>query len=154
MAQFNNKHQHRYRQIDSEPFDMTPVIDVVFLLIIFFMLVCQFIGAERFAVELPEGIASAAALSDDAQTLTLTVAFQDDGVLYAVNHERLQVARPDDLSALIAAAIDAHYRHSPRHSRRTVRLRCDKSARFADVRPVLQAIAQSTATDIDWAVRD
>ena len=40
--------------IEDEAFDMTPVIDVVFLLIIFFMLVCQFIVAERFRVQVPK----------------------------------------------------------------------------------------------------
>ena len=47
------------RTFDAESFDMTPIIDVVFLLIIFFMLVCQFIAAEQFQVEVPDQISSA-----------------------------------------------------------------------------------------------
>ena len=145
---------HRYRDIEGEAFDMTPVIDVVFLLIIFFMLVCQFIVVERFAVDVPESIASAAALREEQRVLTLTVVPQAQGVLYAVQHERLDAVESRDLSALIAAAIDEHYRDEPPGRPRIVRLRCDRAAVFGDVRPVLHGIAKSSATDVDWAVRD
>lgn len=139
--------------MEGEAFDMTPVIDVVFLLIIFFMLVCQFIVADRFAVQVPEQIASAAALRDDDRLLTLTVVPQEGRVLYAIEHEQLSLADTGDLPALIAAAIDAHFGHRPSAQPRIVRLRCDKTTQFAHVRPVLQGIAQSTATDVDWAVK-
>jgi len=133
---------------------MTPVIDVVFLLIIFFMLVCQFIAADRFKVQVPEQIASSAPLRDDERILTLTVLPEEGGVLYAADAERLKVENADDLPALIAAAIDEHYRGRPISEVRTVRLRCDRTAAFGHVRPVLEGIAQSCATDVDWAVRE
>ena len=41
------------RLFEAETFDMTPIIDVVFLLIIFFMLVAQFIVAEQYNVSVP-----------------------------------------------------------------------------------------------------
>ena len=146
--------QRRYRDIEPEAFDMTPVIDVVFLLIIFFMLVCQFIVADRFRVQVPEDIASAAVLRDNDRLLTLTVVPQErGGVLYAVGGERLNVENTQDLPALIAAAIDEHYRTLPSDVPRIVRLRCDKTAVFGQVRPVLEGIAHSRATDVDWAVR-
>ncbi|MHC5179864.1 MAG: ExbD/TolR family protein, partial [Planctomycetota bacterium] len=47
------------RLFETETFDMTPIIDVVFLLIIFFMLVAQFIAAEQYQVEVPDAIKSA-----------------------------------------------------------------------------------------------
>ncbi len=44
----------RYKRLfEAETFDMTPIIDVVFLLIIFFMLVAQFIVAEQYKVSVP-----------------------------------------------------------------------------------------------------
>ncbi len=39
----------------SGTFNMTPIIDIVFLLIIFFLVVCQFIEAENFPVAVPDG---------------------------------------------------------------------------------------------------
>jgi biopolymer transport protein ExbD len=144
----------RSRSLEGEAFDMTPVIDVVFLLIIFFMLVCQFITAEYFRVEVPEQIASAAAPSADDRTLTLTILPDGPGTLYAVGPARLAADNPADLPALIAAAIDDHYRAAPPDHPRTVRLRCDKATNYGQVRPVLEGIAASSATNLDWAVRD
>ena len=43
-------HQHP----NSGSFNLTPVIDIVFLLILFFLVVCQFIEAENFPVNVPE----------------------------------------------------------------------------------------------------
>jgi len=37
----------------SGTFNMTPIIDIVFLLIIFFLVVCQFIEAENFRLPSP-----------------------------------------------------------------------------------------------------
>ena len=54
-----NRDPLHVRSFGGEAFDMTPIIDVVFLLIIFFMLVCQFIVAENFQVEVPDQIATA-----------------------------------------------------------------------------------------------
>lgn len=143
----------RSRSLEGEAFDMTPVIDVVFLLIIFFMLVCQFITVEQFRVAVPEPIASASAAGDD-RLLTLTILPDGDGTLYAVDAARLAVDNPADLPALIAAAIDEHYRAIPAGQPRTVRLRCDRTANFGQVRPVLEGIAASSATNLDWAVRE
>lgn len=41
------------RERDDATFDLTPMIDVVLLLIIFFMLTSQFTSADRAAVDLP-----------------------------------------------------------------------------------------------------
>lgn len=143
----------RSRRDEGEAFDMTPVIDVVFLLIIFFMLVCQFIVAEAFKVKVPEQIGSAAAPRNKEQIFTLTVTPEEGKVLYAVEAERLTIANPADIPALIAAAIDEHYRGAPPAEARIVRLRCDSSVAFGQVRPVLEGISKSCATDVDWAAR-
>ncbi len=144
----------RSQPLDGEAFDMTPVIDVVFLLIIFFMLVCQFIVAERFKVDVPERITSSISLRNEERILTLTVLPEGESVVYGAGIERLNVENAGDLPVLIAAAIDEHYRGQPFSERRTVRLRCDRMASFGQVRPVLEGIAKSCATDVDWAVRE
>jgi hypothetical protein len=56
------------------------------------MLVCQFITAEYFRVEVPEQIASAAAPSADDRTLTLAILPDGPGTLYAVGPARLAAA--------------------------------------------------------------
>lgn len=143
------------RYVEGEAFDMTPIIDVVFLLIIFFMLVCQFITVERFSVRVPEHIASAVPQKADEHILTLSILPDKAGeTLYAVGQQRLDIENPDDIAALFAAAIDEFYRVRPSSATRTVRLRCDGAVTFGQVRPVLEGIAHSTATDVDWAARN
>ena len=145
----------RSRQSEGEAFDMTPVIDVVFLLIIFFMLVCQFITAERFKIQVPEQIGSSAAPQNRDQVFTLTVIpTEEAAVRYAVGPDQLDIANPADIASLIVAAIDDHYRGAAFAQKRIVRLRCDKSVAFGYVRPVLEGISKSCATDVDWAVRN
>ena len=143
----------RSRHVEGEAFDMTPVIDVVFLLIIFFMLVCQFIVAERFRVEVPDEIASAVPPKSAERPLTVTVLPDGDGTLYAIGNERLDIDNAEDIAPLYAAAIDDYFQTHPAITNRVVRLRCDKSVAFGCVRPVLKGIAQSSATTVDWAAR-
>jgi len=144
----------RSRQDEGEAFDMTPVIDVVFLLIIFFMLVCQFIAAEAFKVQVPRQIASAVTPHDQQQVFTLTVMPDEGKALYAAGSDRLNCADSADIAALIAAAIDDHYRNASLDETKIVRLRCDQSVTFGQVRPVLEGISKSCATDVDWAARN
>lgn len=59
--------------LDAEAIDLTPMIDVVFLLVVFFMTVANMISAERYPVEVP--VAPHAELPEDSAgrlTLTLT----------------------------------------------------------------------------------
>lgn len=132
---------------------MTPIIDVVFLLIIFFMLVCQFIASEQFQVQVPDRINSAQnPESQQNVPLTITVMTdQKDDVIYAIDSEKLSALQGKDLAQLIQSEIDRTF--STRHAvEKTVRLRCDKTVSFGQVKYILSGISKSNATDLDWAV--
>ena len=79
----------RYTDVDGGGFNMTPVIDIVFLLIIFFMIVCQFIVAENFSVSVPDDIASGqrSVDQDEKTTMVTVMPSVDGGVSYAVGAE-------------------------------------------------------------------
>lgn len=65
---------------DSEEVDLTPMIDVVFLLIVFFMTVANMITAEKIEIEMPVAIHSV--VPDDfggRNTITVT----QNGSIYA-----------------------------------------------------------------------
>ena len=132
---------------------MTPIIDVVFLLIIFFMLVCQFIAAEQFQVQVPDQISSAQeAESQKNDPLTITVMTGREGeAVYAVGSGKLSDVEGKDLARLIQSEID---RTLPvkATSEKTVRLRCDKSITFGQVKYILSGISKSNAVNLDWAV--
>ena len=137
----------------GETFDMTPIIDVVFLLIIFFMLVCQFIVAENFEVQVPEEIVTAhdSRGHEDLMTTVTVMEGADGRVEFAVGSRTLTLEDFRSAPALIAAAIDEQLR-PVRTDLRVVRLRCQKTVPFGMVKYALEGISRSTASDIQWAV--
>ena len=137
----------------SATFNMTPIIDVVFLLIIFFLLVCQFIVAENFEVAVPAQIANAQPPETAAeQTTTVTVMFDHAGnVAYAVGAEKITPTDSTPIADAIADAIDKKLKNLP-PDKRVVSLRNDKNITYRHTQHALAAISQSTATDIKWAV--
>ncbi len=138
----------------TSPLNLTPVIDIVFLLEIFFMLVCQFITAENFEVAVPDEITTARTLdiTDARQSTTVTVMLVEDAnIRYAVGSEILPETAIDQYPDHIAERIDRQLAQLP-PQRRLVTLRIDRDMRFEFVKHALMGIAQSTATDIHWAV--
>ena len=132
---------------------MTPIIDVVFLLIIFFMLVCQFIAAEQFQVEVPDQISSAQKTEPQKnEPLTITVMTgENDKVTCAIGSEKLGDVKGKDLALLIQSAIDESLLRKD-IPEKTVCLRCDKSITFGQVKYILSGISKSKAVNLDWAV--
>jgi len=141
------------RLFEADTFDMTPIIDVVFLLIIFFMLVAQFIAAEQFKVSVPDEIATAQAQPvEEKQSLTITVMPDtEQGVTCAIGSEKLDPVQGKDMKMLITAAIN-DYLDTNKSADPTVRLRCDRAVPFGQVKYILSGIAQSRAENLDWAV--
>ncbi len=133
-------------------FNLTPVIDIVFLLIIFFMLVCQFIVAENFEVAVPDDISSARPTeASGEQMTTVTVMFNESNkAAYAVGAEKIE---PNDgeISDAIAAQIDSQLQTLPAE-RRVVCLRMDKGITFRNAQHALAGISLSSATEIKLTV--
>ena len=133
-------------------FNLTPVIDIVFLLIIFFLLVCQFIVAENFEVAVPDDISTAQpGRADGEPRLTVTVMFNEaDEPSYAVGAEKIETDTAD-ISNAIAEQIDSQLQRLPAE-RRVVCLRMDKGIIFRNAQHALDGISQSSATEIKLAV--
>ena len=140
------------RLFDQAPisFNMTGVIDIVFLLIIFFMIVCQFITDQNFEVAVPDDVTTAELFkqTDDNMT-TVTVMSKDGQVQYAVDAELLNTY-PGGIADLIANAIDK--RLAGNDQRKTVSLRIDKDVCYKDCQFALAGISQSKASDMKFAV--
>ena len=148
MAGFKYK-----RLFEAETFDMTPIIDVVFLLIIFFMLVAQFIAAEQFKVSVPDEIQTAQAQPvEEKRPLTITVMPDaQQGVTCAIGSETLDPVQGKNLKIIITAAVN-DYLAQNKSADTTVRLRCDRSIPFGQVKYILAGISESRAENLDWAV--
>ena len=141
------------RKTHIGPFNMTPIIDIVFLLIIFFMLVCQFIVAENFDLKVPDNITSAQpADTTGDRTTIVTIMFDSNGdIAYAVGSQIISAPTGPQTIEAIAAAIDTRMQNLP-VDKRVISLRSDKNIPFKNAKYALAAISQSSATDIKWAV--
>jgi biopolymer transport protein ExbD len=136
----------------GESFDMTPIIDVVFLLIIFFILVFQFISAESYEVAVPDRIVSARPPEGSMEGVATVTVMKDErgGVVLAVGSEKLSFEGPD-AAGRIAQAIDARL-DARRAEHPRVCLRCEKDIPFQYTKVVLDAVSRSSAEQVQWAV--
>ena len=136
----------------SGSFNVTPIIDIVFLLIIFFLVVCQFIEAENFPVIVPDGCEFAESDREPgAQVTTVTVTkTAKEETTFAVGSEKIPAVNYADMVEKLAQLIDARLRDLP-PERRVVTLRIDKDICFAEAQYALAAVAQSSATDVQLA---
>ncbi len=129
----------KYHPRPSLTFNMAPMIDVVFLLIIFFVLVSTFASAERIPMELPDPDSSQALnvkLTDRAIINVQLVDPDSPGsseVAYSIGPNR-----PQSL-AVISERLMAHKRAVPDLK---VVIRADKRVRYGDVREIMEIVAE------------
>jgi len=136
----------------SAKFNMTPIIDIVFLLIIFFLVVCQFIEAENFPVAVPDSCEFAESDAEHReQVTTVTVMKTTDGSAdFAVGAEKISASDSRDLTEQITHLVDTNLKNLPA-DHRVVTLRIDKDVYFVQAQYALAGVAASTATDIKLA---
>jgi biopolymer transport protein ExbD len=121
----------RSRSIDGADFgvELTPLIDVVFLLLIFFMVSSSFKDETRLALDLPESTAQSSVVPQ-----ALDVVISAEG-LYHVNGEVVEHADVEGLKAALTQA--AAGRSDP-----TVVVSADRNASHGDVIALLEAARQ------------
>jgi biopolymer transport protein ExbD len=89
----------RQRSTREEPdINLISLVDVVLLLLIFFMLTTSFVRQSQLAVRLPEASATAPAAADAARSVEITVTASGG---FFVNGRALVDNRPDTLAAAI-----------------------------------------------------
>lgn len=127
-------------------FNMTPVIDIVFLLIVFFVVVFQFIGTEGPQVQLPAECSFAENINENRPwPATITAGRTDDGqIVFAVGPENIKAESKAELIQTMQKSLDGHLSNLPGQERVVV-LRIDKDISFADAQYALAAAAASSA---------
>ncbi|MHC4623424.1 MAG: biopolymer transporter ExbD [Planctomycetota bacterium] len=139
---------------DNGGLNVTPIVDIVFLLIIFFLVVCQFIEAENLPVSIPDGCKFAQREPEPGgQVTTVTVmrTFEDE-VGFAVGSERICEPRGGEgLVSKLVRLIDARLKKVPPEER-VITLRIDRDVCFAEAQYALAGVAASCAADIQLAV--
>lgn len=135
----------------SKSFNMTPIIDIVFLLIIFFLVVFQFIDAENFPVNVPDSCDYALDNQQQGNALiTVTVLQSQNGVDFAVGPTKVSSLDTEDIAGKLTGLINIQLENS-QPGQRTVILRIDKDICFSDAQYALEGISQSIATNIQFA---
>ncbi|NOX58589.1 MAG: biopolymer transporter ExbD [Planctomycetes bacterium] len=134
------------RQSANIYFNMAPMIDVVFLLIIFFMLVSTFASAENIPMELPNperSLAQNVKIVDrvviNCRTVRSASEGEPDGALYSIGPNR-----PEPLES-IARRLEAAHAANPKLK---VIIRADKRLRYEQVRAVMVVVAQQEIEDM------
>jgi len=131
---------------------MTPIIDIVFLLIIFFLVIMKFIEAENFPVTVPDNCSFAQnGESKDSHITTVSVMKTDNGKIdFAVGSKKINSTNREVLVNEMVEFINVSLNELP-VDRRIVTLRVDKDICFSEAQYALAAIESSSATDIQLA---
>ena len=130
----------RDRSSQPEPIaaNMTPMIDVVFLLIVFFVLVSQIVEVENVDLDLPRPEAAASELPGEQSRVVINVipGAGGDAIGYRMSNHRY-MADTAGLESL-ARSLAAKYRENPALG---VNLRADRRTDYRWVEPVFQAVS-------------
>jgi biopolymer transport protein ExbD len=128
----------RRRELSAEDFQMAPMIDMVFLLLVFFMCVSSLAQADkRTPVELPESVESK--VPEDLTDRAI-VTVQPGGHVFIGGDET-------DLTEL-GRRLRVTLRENPRLR---LQVRADRRATFAEIKRVLRACAEAGAYEIIYA---
>ena len=131
----------------SLSFNSTPLIDVIFTLTIFFMLVSRFASNEQVVMELPkprDSLAEIARLPDRVVINCRVPEWADatERVFYSLGPNA-----PEALSA-IAERVGAMHAMSPALK---VLIRADRRLSYAEVRPVMRLLAERGVRGVNVA---
>jgi biopolymer transport protein ExbD len=125
------------RTVDQEPsVNLTPLIDIVFLLLIFFMVSSRFIDEQDLALELPAATVAQPMAAEDALALDVTA------------QGTYRVAGDMTVSAELVASLQALRAQYPQ---RPLRVRADGGARHAAVVAALDAASQAGFARVEIA---
>lgn len=91
------------QQPEGSKLNLTPLIDVVFLLLIFFMVSTTFEKQAKLKIELPEASAQPTA----AEQQDLVISISQKGVFFVNNNELINAQRQSLQNALQSAVADA-----------------------------------------------
>ncbi|MEJ2609291.1 MAG: biopolymer transporter ExbD [Candidatus Thiodiazotropha sp.] len=125
---------YEYRRRSSHVLNLTPLIDIVFLLLVFFMLTAHFIEDEAIDIQLPEAQSSNPSEEDD----TVEISMLPNGDILVDG----RAASLDNLEQTLRGAL-----HAP--NKRFVRLKGDQSAQFGTGIKIIDAARSAGAESLD-----
>jgi biopolymer transport protein ExbD len=126
--------------------NLTPMIDIVFQLLVFFMVASHLANTERDPLQLPEPVKSQAKAVQEPEQLVINLFSDSQGQIRKIKANA-------DLVRDMPALVDLLLRVGPRLGARdgSVILRADRNMEFSQIEKVLQAIANAGVTSVHIA---
>lgn len=122
--------------------NMTPLIDMSFLLIVFFVLVSQITAVESLPLNLPLPADSAARAPGEDPRMVVNVVPAADGSAAGYQVGRLRMGADDQGLQQLTTYIADAMRQQPRTE---INVRADRDTEYRWVRPVLDAVGNALA---------
>lgn len=136
-----------FRQRTPFRFNITPMIDVVFLLIIFFLMASYFVRSEQSRpIVLPN--AQQGATDDQASQNRLTITVEQDGH-YSIGG---QILPESTVFRRIQELTDIRVENGGSEPAPEVRIRSDRDAKFVEIRRIIEQCASQNIRSIKFAV--
>ena len=133
----------RHKPPSSLSFNMTPMIDIVFLLIIFFMTVSQITRTVDFPLPLPRVTAG----DQDSITSTITINLDREGTII-IGGQELSLTNT-------LTAIENQLKKSDNNPKRIkIQIRCDRNCECRHVTQLFESLSKLGFTNIRSAVAD
>ncbi|MCG7871091.1 MAG: biopolymer transporter ExbD [Candidatus Thiodiazotropha lotti] len=125
---------YEYRRHSNHVLNLTPLIDIVFLLLVFFMLTAHFIEDEAIDIQLPEAFSSQSSQEDQPLVISLLPSGE-----ILLDGESIPLAQLEKtLSAMVHA-----------NSKRAVQLKGDRTAQFGLAIKIIDAARSAGAESLD-----
>ncbi|MCE9616430.1 MAG: biopolymer transporter ExbD [Lentisphaerae bacterium] len=136
-------------QDDPEAIDMTPMIDIIFLLILFFMIASSFVDEARaYKVAIPEAEHTEVVPLDQARVIVVAA----DGAVAA-----REASRPEDayrsLSELTSTLTAYREACEQSHTTAVVAIEADRDASYGRVMQVWNAVKNAGIRSVSFLVR-
>lgn len=136
----------------DEEVDMAPMIDMVFLLLVFFMVSSHLQSEEYFPMPIPK--ASAASVPNDrSDRIVVSVLFNDDEseIIHMLGGTAIAF---EDLAQIVSDRNDAHLLQSGGDDRLRLVIRAPENMEHGEVRKVMRMGAEAGISDIIFATHE
>lgn len=121
--------------------NLTPLIDVTFLLIVFFVLVSQIVDLESVQMDLPKPAEPASELAGDEQRAVINIIPAGGGRIAGYRFAGRTFGPDATGIEALTSALAALYQHSPTLR---INLRADRKTHFQWIEPVFGAVVAAT----------
>ncbi|MBL7107470.1 MAG: biopolymer transporter ExbD [Phycisphaerae bacterium] len=141
-------------QFNPPTFNITPIIDIVFLLMIFFVVVSRFIETNNLDIKTPDLCDFAENKKDahPASTVLSITSSPTDDVSFFIDSQKIQADSPQNLQPLLTSKINEKIQTSSNKDG-VIIFRADQNALYEDIELGLLALSKSNAKKIKLAVQ-